>query len=280
MALFKGFSDNVKDSFESNWDENKFGWYQGAGSVTLFTAGDPLVSASASGWTDAGAAGFDWFHVPGTTAPHRPITPSNSSSRPEPRGKYADSPNAFVGGLSDHGGDGAFGYHFEDMHSPSLAAALTCRKSYFLFDDVLVLLGSDITSTDPRYAVHTTLFQTALAASDPAPVLLNGSSHTAVPFHYREAGPGRAELRVRDPVGNGYVVQSTPDARLALWRREQVSVEADGEGSTSGRWALAVLDHGTPPYTKPKGYEYAILVNTTRSLSLSLSLSVCHSVLV
>ena len=58
-------------------------------------------------------------------------------------------------------------------------------------------------------------------------------------------------------------MQSGPGARLEVQRRNQSSVGRGGDTRTSGAWATAYLDHGTPPFASPPAYHYAVLVNTT-----------------
>ncbi|WP_419999042.1 polysaccharide lyase family 8 super-sandwich domain-containing protein [Streptomyces boninensis] len=89
---------------------------------------------------------FDWFHYPGVTAPYAKVT-SQSSKR---------NAGSFTGGVSD-GRYGATVYTLD-------RASTTGRKSYFAFDDEMVVLGAGISSTS-THAVHTTVNQGAAKAN-------------------------------------------------------------------------------------------------------------------
>ena len=74
VAVSKGFSRMVKNSFEKGESENIMGHYQGAGSLLVLSGNkemqrvDPIMSTDA---VNGPYGGFDCFHMPGVTAPYR-----------------------------------------------------------------------------------------------------------------------------------------------------------------------------------------------------------------
>lgn len=90
---------------------------------------------------------WDWGHIPGVTSPAVALEPVNGFKQP----------NAFVGGVSD-GKTGACAMVL-DLDSPG--KNIHARKSWFFLGNVVVALGSGISSTEDT-PVDTTLNQTLL----------------------------------------------------------------------------------------------------------------------
>jgi chondroitin AC lyase len=155
VAVAKGFGREVKNPYERNLGngENYWGQYMGAGSLLIASndkSVDPVESMESQGKYPAPYAGFDWYHMPGVTAPYRtsssvqatelasPHVCSGSgasavtcptshgvypriypgSSAPRRYSYWAEDPDAFVGGVSV-GSDkpgllGVWGFRMED----------------------------------------------------------------------------------------------------------------------------------------------------------------------
>ena len=278
LATVKGYSRTVKNSFEGLTRQNVYGGYQGAGALTLLSP-DGMVSSGLPPKFPQDSGGYDWYHVPGVTSPHRAILPTGDSSDYTdsmsgllfPRGRWASERAAFAGGVASVGRISAFGYRFEDPLAPNPAAMLTALKSYFFWRvpggaGVILALGSNITSEEDVGAVHTTLFQNYLGTSAAGlnPIYVDGILHTDVMNHTVEC-EGSSEssactVRLRDAVGHGYVASLAAGERLHVRRGQQSSLGPSGAPETeqAASWASAFLDHGATP--KGASYEYAVLM--------------------
>jgi len=127
------------------------------------------------------------------------------------------------------------------------------RKSYFMFDDRIVCLGSGIDSTDDTYPAVTTLFQHPLTAEQLRVEPATGA-------HWR-----------MDSFGNGYYL---PEGNNALrierklqklpfhpyWRPSEPAKHALVDAN-EGETELAYFDHGVK--AAGAGYEYAMRIDTT-----------------
>ena len=141
---------------------NHYGRYLTHGSMEILSGGTP-VSAKESGYQ---VAGYDWCHIPGTTASPLPMAEMKAHViNPDKYSGYEEmllSDEWFAGGVAD-GDEGVFAMklHENEKYNGSLRA----RKSWFVFGSRIICLGSDIESDLP---VHTTLFQNALPGPVPA----------------------------------------------------------------------------------------------------------------
>ena len=105
--------------------------------------------------------GWDWCHIPGTTAAVLPMEKMKSNVlNVDQYSGYEEmllSDEWFAGGVTHKGVSGSFGMklHEHDKYNGSLRA----RKSFFAFENRVVCLGSDIESSLEGAPVHTTLFQ-------------------------------------------------------------------------------------------------------------------------
>jgi chondroitin-sulfate-ABC endolyase/exolyase len=196
--------------------------------LTVFAQGDP-VSDIASGYRLN--HGWDWYRMPGATAVHFPIAPRG------PLEHRRFSPETFLGAVSCDGQNGAWGMLLnEDLFADGRPVGLKARKSAFFVDDLIVLLGSGISSVADEHPVETTLFQ----------------------CHLTQGGKYRLEPAncLTDPAGNGYYV---PDAdNLSVFQGKQASYCHDGRTPTEGEYAVAWIDHGIAPHDA--SYACAILV--------------------
>ncbi len=257
LATAKGFSQYFWD-YEGALDrrQNSFGQNWAHGSLTVFSAGTP-VSERASGY--AFSAGWDWYHVPGTTASHYPIEARNQRALRAERRRQGiqqrdDHRNynsrTFVGGVS-LGGHGFFAQDLEAL--PFIAPTdLRARKSYFFFGDKILALGSHITGGTARDETHTTLFQTYISGAAPS-TRVNGRRLDGL--NTELAYPAGSVVAMTDSVGNSYYLTSST-AELLVSRKLQSSMTESYDAS-QGPYATAYLNHGV----KPKGdsYEYVVI---------------------
>lgn len=115
--------------YEASNDENVHGWHTGEGMTYLYNA--DLTQYSQGYW-----ATVNPYRLAGITVD--PLTLSNA------QGSASTSTYNFVGGVSN-GSNGVVGMRFTGMGTD-----LTGRKSWFLFGNKLIALGSSITSTSGR----------------------------------------------------------------------------------------------------------------------------------
>ena len=254
LAAIKGYSQYVWD-FEchpKSWhpnEQNVFARHISNGSIQVLGSYDPDAP------TYLGANlkdGWDWTRWPGTTAKRGGL--DDLYSRDETWQTRWFSDETFLGGVASERGEGVFAVRLHDTcYDPSFRAT----KSYFLFDNCIVCLGSDIACDDPGLPVETTLLQSFLPSPD-TPVDCNGEAIAELPFETTIEDVSTATLL--DPYGLGYVLPH--HQRATLTRRRQHSRNATNREDTEGDFATAWIDHGRAPANAR--YEYAMLIRTTR----------------
>lgn len=230
---------------------NHYGRYLTHGSVQILGGGEP-VSAFGSGFRQEG---WDWCHIPGTTALVIPMERMKANVlNVDTCSGYEEmllSDESFAGGVSHRGRSGAFGMklHEHDKYNGSLRA----RKSWFLFDNRVICLGSDI-ENDAEGELHTTLFQSWLDTPD-TPVRLAGEEVREFPWRaVEEHGAVLTDSR-----GNDYYV---PDGRVVVNRSRQHSLHEETDAPTENDFATAWIDHGRDRVRGGR-YEYMISVCPT-----------------
>lgn len=230
---------------------NHYGRYLTHGSMQLLGDGEP-VSAFGSGFR---REGWDWCHIPGTTALEIPMERMKANIlNVDTCSGYEEmllSDESFAGGVSHRGRFGAYGMklHEHDKYNGSLRA----RKSWFLFDNRAVCLGSDI-ENDAEGGLHTTLFQNFLPSPD-TPILVNGEPVTALP--YRTGLNGSVELV--DNLGNAWFV---PQGGVTVCRSHQRTPHEETDAPTENDFVTAWIDHGSGR-VRGGGYEYLMAVHVS-----------------
>lgn len=230
---------------------NHYGRYLTHGSMQLLGDGEP-VSAFGSGFR---REGWDWCHIPGTTALEIPMERMKANIlNVDTCSGYEEmllSDESFAGGVSHRGRSGAFGLklHEHDKYNGSLRA----RKSWFLFDNRVICLGSDI-GNDAEGGLHTTLFQSCLPTPD-APTGVNGEEVAALP--YRTDLEGGVQLT--DNLGNAWFV---PQGRVTVRRSHQQSPHEETDAPTENDFVTAWIDHGAGR-VRGGHYEYMMAVHAS-----------------
>lgn len=231
---------------------NHYGRYLTHGSLQLLGDGDP-VGSFGSGFRQEG---WDWCHIPGTTALVIPMERMRADIRNvDTFSGYEEmllSDEAFAGGVSHRGEDGLFAMklHEHDKYNGSLRA----RKSWFFFGSRVVALGSDIENAAPG-RVHTTLFQNFLP--DRAdPIRIDGD--TVAAFPYRATLPAGGVLV--DNLRNAYFV---PRGEVTVTRSRQHSLHEQTDAPTENDFTTAWIDHGG--VIRGGGYEYMLAVHATEA---------------
>lgn len=148
-------------NFESINDENIQGWYTGDGMTYLYTANDP-GQYSLYFWPTV-----DRYRLPGITMDTRRRKNADNRCR-WANGENWLSSKSWVGGTVMSREYGIAGMELE-----SWQATLTARKSWFMFDDEIVAMGTDIRSSDGR-TIETIIDNRNLSPSGNYPVTVNG----------------------------------------------------------------------------------------------------------
>ncbi|MBQ7268857.1 MAG: sugar lyase [Bacteroidales bacterium] len=207
---------------------NHYGRYLTHGSMEIIADGCP-VSALGSGYR---VDGYDWCHVPGTTAGIVPLPEMKAHIiNPDEYSGYEEmllSDEWFAGSASF----GNFGVYAMKLHgNDKYDGTLRARKSFFFLDGVTVCLGSDIEGTLP---VHTTLFQNALEAPS-----------SPVSTTFRDI--------LRDRFGNAWILA---EGEAVYSRSLQHSFHEETDAPTEGWFEKAWISHADRP-----SYEYMVLVH-------------------
>ena len=257
LVTAKGFSQYFWD-YEGplNARQNNFGQNWAYGSLVVFNAGDPI---SEKGSGHVLFSGWDWYHVPGTTASHYPIEVRRESevraSRKEQGIKQRDThrnynTKTFVGGVSlgDHG------LFVQDLEAVPFTAPtdLSARKSYFFVGDKVLALGTHIQGGTQEDETHTTLFQTFLEDANFATQV---NSEQLAGLESLIEHPAGARVRMTDSVGNSYFLAGSTSP-LVVSRSLQRSLTQDHE-TTEGAYAQAYLNHGIRP--DGDSYQYVVI---------------------
>lgn len=122
------FSCRIRN-YEVTNGENLKGWYTGHGQTYLYNA--DLGQFSNAFWPTVNA-----YRLPGTTVTSAPLA--------DGYGWHWVNSKSWVGGVGLQNQYGAVGMELEDYRLHEREEPLTARKSWFLFDDEVVALGSGI----------------------------------------------------------------------------------------------------------------------------------------
>ena len=266
LVTAKGFSQYFWD-YEGPLDtaENSFGQNWAYGLLQVFSAGHP-ISERGSGYDYFN--GWDWYHVPGTTASHYPIEKRTSEAVEQERQEHGIvqrsihrnyNSKTFVGGVSigDHG------LFVQDLEALPFTAPtdLQARKSYFFIGDKVLALGTHIRGGTNEDETHTTIFQTRLASAD-TPSWANGDQLAGLETLISQ--PAGLTMAMSDSVGNSYFLASgTSD--LFLSRQVQQSLSPEYE-PTEGAFVQGYLNHGIKPLGD--SYQYVVIPSDPDGLKL------------
>ncbi|MEO6134096.1 MAG: chondroitinase family polysaccharide lyase, partial [Ginsengibacter sp.] len=242
-------------SHESYPGANMYGRYLTYGNLELFYPNDSENKGSY--FKDEG---WDWNNIPGTTTLEVPLDKlrANIINADDFSGveEMLLTDKIFAGGTHlDNQGIYGMKLHGNDKYD---MGSFRANKSWFMFDSLVVCLGSDITNTIKDYPTVTTLFQNYLS-DNAAPVLINDKSVTNFP--YEQNWKFATNLTVIDNRKTGYYI---PDAENVIFTKAvQNSRNQQDTKDTKGDFAKLIIDHGKAP--SGLTYEYALLINTDSS---------------
>ncbi|MWV42662.1 DNRLRE domain-containing protein [Paenibacillus sp. HJL G12] len=244
------FSNRIS-AFEYGNGENSKGWWTGVGMTYLY-------NADVNQYADNYWATIDMKRLPGTT------TDGSGSGTPGNWGSYRN-PRNWVGGSSVDGALGSAGMDFS--MAQNTGTSLQGKKSWFMFDDEIVALGSGIASSDNRKA-ETIIDNRKLNESGTNALQVNGSSMpTNIGWSQSINGVDWIQLAGNVPgAGMGYYFpDSTSVAGLRETRTGSWHDVNSGESSTSysRNYLSLAINHGN----NPSGASYAYVTLPNRDAS-------------
>lgn len=242
LAIARGFSRYLvgNESYENN---NRYGRYLQYGQLEIIPA-----DLTKSGFSHAG---WDWNRYPGTTTIHLPYD--------ELEAKLSQLPSAGIEEmlLSTQRYSGANTLNNNSMfamklhgHSKYQQQSLRANKSYFLFDNRVIALGSGIENNDKQHTTETTLFQFAVPKLQS--IIINGKKVNQLGT---QLTLNNADTLI-DPAGNLYKLAKGQTVEFSY--QKQYSVDDRNSQQTEQLFATAVISHGKAP--KNANYEYAIAI--------------------
>ena len=240
-------------SHEAYPGANVFGRYSSYGQLEVTfpqTKGNNGDSFKDEGW--------DWNNLPGTTTLHVPIDKlrANIINADDFSGieEMLLTDEIFAGGTNLNNQQGMFAMKLHGHHKYDMGS-FRAIKSYFMFDDMVVCLGSNITNDIKKYSTQTTLFQNALSNKN-AEFDFNEEKNTAFPFNQK--WDKTTSLNVMDNRGIGYYIPS--QANIEFSKIEQFSRDQKDKIDTKGDVAKLIFNHGKAPIDA--SYQYAMLIKT------------------
>ncbi|WP_241149065.1 polysaccharide lyase family 8 super-sandwich domain-containing protein [Photobacterium sanguinicancri] len=126
------------------------------------------------------------------------------------------------------------------------------HKSYFIFGNKVVALGSGIKNDIAEHETQTTLFQHSVKNLEP--VEIDGQQIDTLGTDSIYAN----DTTLLDPAGNRYFVTSSAGQQVHFTYQMQQSNDEDDAAPTTGQFATAVIEHGKAPTNG--SYEYAIKI--------------------
>jgi len=214
--------------------ENHYGRYLTHGSMQYMNEGGSFKSGYR-------LEGWDWCHIPGTTAAEIPMErmKANVLNVDEFSG-YEEmllSDEWFAGGVSF--GDEAAAYSMKLHEHDKYNGSLRAKKSYFAFGDRIICIGTDLHNSLEGAGLHTTLFQNATEVTEEFSKTLESPSAV-----------------LRDEMDNLYIVRN---GKVRHERKLQHSLHEETDAPTQGWFEKAYIDHGTV-CDGDEGYEYMVVI--------------------
>ena len=214
--------------------------------------------------------GWDWAKVPGATTIALGSTSINDLSLDS--GRFYN-PRPLAGGLTFQGTlplkNGLFGM---DFHQPEYdletadwrhGMQFDFKKSFFFFENLLICLGSNITSSNTNEkVVQTTLFQDRFISASSS-IKVNGVEYSSTTLSATTpSSEERTYTTLTDVNGNFYYIPDPSKSILNVHVQTQNSRTDGGAEASSGDYGTAWFEHGTSPSIANGHYEYAVLIPT------------------
>ncbi|MGQ1943583.1 chondroitinase family polysaccharide lyase [Ornithobacterium rhinotracheale] len=240
-------------SHESYPGRNVFGRFLTYGNLQVLY-NENVKNAPVNNFEDKG---WDWSLIPGTTTLHLPvdamrahiINVDNFSGVEE----MLLTDEVFAGG-SNLNGQGVYAMQLHG-HDKYNMGSFRANKSWFVFDDLVVCLGSDIENNRDDVETRTTIFQNYLGektVESKNALRLNGKSLSVKRPQFTKY------MRVLDSRKIGYVFPKV--GQVELYRGLQKSRDQKDQKDTQGVFETLTFNHKKSP--KNQKYEYAMLIDT------------------
>jgi len=239
-------------SHESYPGANMYGRYLAYGHLEVLFP--ETENSSGSNFKDEG---WDWNNIPGTTTLHVPLSKLRADIKNVDDFSGIEemliSEEVFAGGTYFEK-QGMFSMKLKG-HDKYGMGSFRATKSWFMFDSLIVALGSGISNTIEKYPTETTLFQNVFESNNTS-FYVNGES--IVSFPYNQRWSTAKKLSIIDNRGIGYYLPN--DKNIVLSKMVQNSRNQQDTQNTKGPVGKLIINHGNAP--KNKGYEYAMLIKT------------------
>jgi len=249
-------SSNRIYNFEYVNFENRRAWYTSNG--TLFLYNNDLAQYSGSYWATVNA-----YRMPGTT--------EDTISKGNGTGASYLSPSTWAGGTELLGLYGIQGMEYDAYgNNPADAttySSLTAKKSYFMFDDEIVAVGSDINSTDNR-TIETTVENRKLNSAGNNALTVNGTakstalgwteSMTGVNWAHMAGSVSGSDIGYYFPGGTS--LKGIRETRTGNWNALN---GGESNAAVTSNFLTLWMDHGANPSSA--SYQYVLLPNKSSS---------------
>jgi hyaluronate lyase len=234
--------NHIVQNFTSINGENPRGWNMAAGMTYLYNS--DMGQLSDDYW-----ATIDAYRLPGTTVNQNSETPLHSTNG-----------DSWVGGTSI---DGLYG--IAGMYLKPRGQSLAARKSWFMFDDEIVALGSDISASDNR-VVETIVENRKLKPDNSNTFTVDGNVVSASTPASVLSNPTWAHLSGNDANSDiGYYFPTEADIQLLRgersgnWRSINLNTFLARDRELKANYLTLYFDHGNNP--NGASYSYVILPN-------------------
>ncbi|MBM7587283.1 hypothetical protein JOC86_003856 [Bacillus pakistanensis] len=235
------YSNRIQNYEDMN-NENRKGWYTGEGMAYLYN--DDLGQFSDGYWPTV-----DPYRMPGTTI--------DTMTRTDGSGEHR-STQSWTGGSTLNEQYGTAGMSYDAWNS-----SLQAKKSWFMFDNEIVALGADITSSDDR-PIETIVENRKIRQDGSNKVIINGESPLnelgsekeikEVEWAYLEGNGEGADIGYYFPEKANLYVKK--EQREGKWS----DINYGGPEEVIKRsYATMWLDHGKNP--NAERYAYTLLPN-------------------
>ncbi|MCR8636489.1 polysaccharide lyase family 8 super-sandwich domain-containing protein [Paenibacillus radicis (ex Xue et al. 2023)] len=243
--------------YESINGENLKGWYTGDGMTHLYT--DDLGQYSDEYWGTV-----DKKRLPGTTTDVR--------TRTDASGQSTSTGQSWVGGTSVGstfgGAEAADLYGLSGMQLAAWSSTLKAKKSWFMFDDEIVALGSAINSTDNR-TIETTIDNRKIKDSADNKLTVNGTVKPGdLGWNETMSSVSTISLEGNVPGSDvGYyfpmptAVSGLREARTDQWVQSNSYAKFIDTEDVTKNFVTLTMNHGSNPIDA--SYQYVILPNKT-----------------
>lgn len=144
----KGYSRYIWDYESGARNENIYGRWMSNGHLEFFDFRNGNRSFNPSDEL------YDWNHITGTTSKILPLKKLAYNSKSTDHRNYTDQ--SFLAGVHEADGVSMFSVRLHDMYSDT---SFRADKSFFFFEDMVLCLGSGVSSSDRNNVVATTIFQ-------------------------------------------------------------------------------------------------------------------------